>query len=272
MVGEPFLIENPRSSPPSTTSSRGGEMFARRNNFCSAVAVMVVVVLFHGCTTTPSKPLAVKDLQSVKQIRLVRYHFPGYMKETTGSTVASAAAAAPFMLFGVVGGAVGGGLYGSIKSAMNRSAGREMQNKYNLPDFLEVVHREFAEKLPKDLPGWPEITVQADAINYDYTDPSACLLTLKSSVVVSDGDGVRAYTVGQLVNSAQNILWSRGVSYKSSDLNRPCKTDELEADNGKLLQEEVAFAVEKTVTELVEDLKNGSDKAELASTEMKKTD
>lgn len=85
--------------------------------------------------------------------------------------------------------------------------------------------------------------------------------------MVSDGAGLQTHTIAQMVDSTQNVLWKKRVSYKSGDLNRPCKFEELEADNAKLLHEEIAFAVKKTVIELIDHLKNGTDTIETDSTE-----
>ncbi|OPY76292.1 MAG: hypothetical protein A4E64_01589 [Syntrophorhabdus sp. PtaU1.Bin058] len=240
-------------------------MAVTKKGLC-AIAVLLAIVL-HGCASSPDKTLARKDLQSIDQINLVRYEFPGYMKETTGSKVASTAIAVPFMLFGAIGGGIGGGLYASVKSSMMTSAGKEMQNKYNLPDFTGVVHKEFSERLPKNFPDWPRIIIEPNAVSDDYQNPSGCFLSIKSLVMVSDGAGLQTDTIAQMVDSTQNVLWQKRVSYKSSDFNRPCKFEQLEADNGKLLHEEITLAVEKTVTGLIGHLKNGTDTVETDSTE-----
>ncbi len=91
--------------------------------------ICILGVLLQGCASTHDVPLAKKDLQSVQNVKFCRYQFRGYVKETTGSKVASAAVAAPFMIFGALGGAIGGGLYGSVKSNMMLSAGKELQAK-----------------------------------------------------------------------------------------------------------------------------------------------
>lgn len=243
-------------------------MIVKREGFCATVVLLAV--LLHACASTPDKALLKKDLEAVNQITIVRYEFPGYMKDTTGSTVAAVAVAAPFMVFGLVGGAIGGGLAASVKSAMMKSAGKELQGKYTLPDFAELVHKEFSERLPKSLPDWPQAVVETSAVADDYQHPSGGLVTIRTEVRVADGAGLQTHTAAQLVDSAQNVLWRKGAVYKSSDLNRPCKLEELEADNAKLLHEEIAFAVERTVVELIDHLKNGSEKKETEATEQKK--
>jgi hypothetical protein len=155
---------------------------------------------------------------------------------------------------------------------MMTNAGKEMQVKYDLPDFTELVHKKFTEKLPTVLTDWPEVVVEPGAVKDDYQNSSECLLTIRSIVIVSNGAGLQTHTMGQLVNSGQNILWKKKVSYKSSDLNRPCKFDELEADNGKALNEEIIFAVEKTTSELIDHLKSGTEVKETDSTEQYKVE
>jgi hypothetical protein len=139
------------------------------------------------------------------------------------------------------------------------SAGKEMQNKYNLPDFAELVHKEFSGKLAKSAHDWPELIMESNAIGDDSAKPSGCLLTIRVVAVVSDSDGLQTHTMAQMTDSNENILWQKRVSYKSSDLNRPCSFEELEADNARLLHGEIAFAVEKTSQELIDHLNNRSD-------------
>ncbi|MCE5265392.1 MAG: hypothetical protein LLG97_17900 [Deltaproteobacteria bacterium] len=232
-------------------------MIVDKKGFCASVVLLGI--LLQGCVTSPNKALVKNDLQSVNQIKVIRYEFPGYMKETTGSKVASIAIAAPFMIFGAIGGGIGGGLSASVKSSMMTTAGKEMQSKYNLPDFAELVHKEFADKLPKAVPDLPEIVEEPGAANDDYQNPSECVLSIRSLVIVSDGEGFQAQTAAQLVDSSQNILWKKKTSYRSSDLDRPCEFEELEADDGKALHGEIAFAVEKTVSELIDHIVTGID-------------
>lgn len=228
-----------------------------KKGFCAFVVLLVIML--QGCASSPNKALVKNDLQSVNQIKVIRYEFPGYMKETTGSKVASIAIAAPFMIFGAIGGGIGGGLSASVKSSMMTSAGKEIQSKYNLPDFTELVHKEFTGKLPKAFPDWPEVVEEPGVVKDDYQNPSECVLSVRSFVIVSDGEGLQTRTTAQLVDSSQNVLWKKVASYKSSDLNRPCEFEELEADGAKALHGEIAFAVENTVSELIDHLKNGTD-------------
>ena len=236
-----------------------------KNGFCSLV--IFVGITLQGCASLSDKALITSDLQSVNQIKVVRYEFPGWMKETTGSNIASAAIVAPFIIFGAIGGGIGGGLAGSVKSSMMKSAGKEIQEKYNLPDFTELIYKGFAEKLPQNLTDWPQIVMEPVAVSDDYQSQSGCLLSIRSLVIVSDDTGLQADTTAQLVDPTQKILWRKRAVYKSSDFKRPCTFEELEADNAKAMKGEIDFAVEKTISELVDDLRNGTDAKAKDSTE-----
>jgi hypothetical protein len=235
-------------------------MVAAKKALVFVVALLLIVL--QGCASSPDKPLSRKGLESVNQIKIVRSPFPGYMKDTKGSKVAATAVAAPFMLFGAIGGGIGGGLYGSVKTRMMTTAGKEMQTKYDLPDFTELVHKQFSDRLTKDLSGGPELAVENIPTAESLQESPSCLLTIGTTVVVGNGPGLQALTAAQLTGPAHNVLWKKSVSYKSADHGRPCKFNELEAENGKLLHEEVTFAVQKTVEELVNHFENMAETTE----------
>ncbi|MDA8124732.1 MAG: hypothetical protein M0009_06050 [Deltaproteobacteria bacterium] len=236
---------------------------------CSCAVLVLLLLLLQGCASQ-NKALINEDLRSINQVRSIRYQFDGYMKETTGANITSLLVATPFMLFGAIGGGIGGALYASVKDSMMLSAGKEMQSKCNLPDFTELVQKRFSERLPQSIPAWPQMIVETNAVDKVYENKSDCLLSISTRVVVSDDNGLQTQTIAQLVHPARDVLWKKIATYTSSEANHPCKIEELEADNGKLLNEEVGYAVEKTVVALLDHLKNGDEIKEPAPTQQSK--
>jgi hypothetical protein len=253
-----------------TIYMRGYKMIVKKKGFC--FIPVLFAVLLCGCASSPDKLLSKKDLESVNQIKIIRYESPGYMKDTTSSKVTATAVAAPFMVFGAVGGGIGGGLYASIRTRMMTTAGKEMQTKYDLPDFMELVHKDFSEKLLTNRPERSEVVVESGVVGKDFQDPSACLLKIEAVAIVGDGDGLQTRTEAQLVDPTNNVLWRKRVSYKSKDLGRTCAMGALEADNARLLREEIAFAVDKTVAELVDHFEGKTETKEAEQAQPKKTD
>ena len=224
-----------------------------RNYLCLCLALSAAL---QACSASSDKLLALKDLEPAKQVNVVRYEFPGYVKETTGSKVATVAIMAPFILFGAVGGGIGGALGGAVGGSMARSAGKEMQEKYKLPDFAELVHKSLAEKLSDGAPGWPTFVGEPNAISGEKQKPSGYVMTIKTVVAVSNGDGLRTATDAEITDPEQHVLWKKVAEYKSRDAKHPASFDALEAEDGKPLRDEVEFAVQRTVEMLLDHLHN----------------
>jgi len=215
------------------------------------MAVIVISIAFQGCAGRNDMALSQKDYDSLKKVKIVRYEFPGYKKDTMASTVTATAVLAPFLLLGALGGGIGGGLAYAIKEEMMISAGREIQTKYNLPDFSHLVHDSFSKEILENYIEGPQWEVDQVVLEGDLKQSSGCLLTIKTEVVITDEEGLQTYTCAQLIDSGLYVFWNKEVIYKTP-VNRLYKLAELEANNGKLLREEISFAVEKTIDELLD--------------------
>jgi len=60
-----------------------------------------------------------------------------------------------------------------------------------------------------------------------------------------------------MTGPGEEVIWERGYLYRSSDFSRRRSIESLEADNCKLLNEELDFAVDKMVSEFIRHLKGG---------------
>lgn len=236
---------------------------------CSFIAMVAVLFFISGCS---SKVLVKKDLEDIKEIKIVRYEFPGYMKLTSATSSKAVAVVTPLLLFGAVGGGIGGAIADNIVKTNMTADGIALQDKFKLPDYSKLVYASFSEKIPKRVPqDWPRFVTDPAIIKevakYDKPDGTrdytreeppefnGDALILRSSFVVSHYGGVRADTLGKLINSKGKVLWSKHISYKSKEGNIP-SLENLEEDNAKLLRSEINVAVETTVEGLIDNMLN----------------
>lgn len=205
----------------------------------------VVGIFFYGCASVPDKSVSRKELSAVDRVKVVREQFPGYLKETISSTVLSGAVAAPFVLFGAIGGGIGGVIYGSLKSSMMSNDGKEMQDKYNLPDFAELVQKRLSEKLPLCLSERTKVMVEDIPVEDDSQNFSGYVVIVRTWALISDGTGLQTVAFARMLDSKQNILWQKTFHYRSDEFGRVCDLEKLEENNGKLLLEEISFATDE---------------------------
>jgi hypothetical protein len=206
----------------------------------------LTVFLAQGCAS--NKPLAKKDLESVKEITFVRYP-SGYAVESTSSTVISGASALP--VAALIGAPIAIGVFHSAKQRMMSDAGDEIQAKYNLPDFAEVVHKDLFEKLSPCFPRSSKLIYDAKPLDNTFRKTTDGLLTLETLVRIEDDFGLRTVATVKMTDSMNNVLWERKNWYNSIDYNRTSSVPLLVADGGKKLKEEVVYAAQLTVTDLV---------------------
>ncbi len=213
------------------------------------VLVGILCFLAQGCAA--NKPLTVKNMQAVPSIKVVRTGPPGYLKETAGSQ----AAAFTGIMFGAIGGAIGGG----ISASMQAKNGKQLAEKYCLPDVNKMITERFVERVRTDLPDWPKLDVVETPVAKDYKPGPGYVLMIKGG-----GVNVNSMTYGFIMGATatmtgpgEEVVWEKGYLYKSSDFSRSRSIESLESDNCKLLKEELDFAVDKIVSEFIRHLKGG---------------
>lgn len=225
------------------------------------VVFLIVAILFvQGCAST-DKRLALNELQTIDSLKVVRHETPKFLKTTAGSTA--------IVLTGIMFGAVGGALGGALSYAAEAKGGSDLIKTCNLPDFGELVFNKFIDRVPREMPNWPRMEIEKKPIEEDFNFVSGHLLVLDVALVkIAGGTGFVTSTTARIVDSKQNMLWQRKMSYESREFNRSTTLGELEADNGKLLREEFDFAAEKTISDFVSHLKGMStDGKELAKSD-----
>jgi hypothetical protein len=218
----------------------------KRENKLFAAFLILMLLVVQGCATA-EKRLAVDDFRKIDSLKVVRHKSPQLLKETIGSKTIA--------ITGIMFGAIGGGIGGGLSYAKEANDGKDLMQRFNLPDFGEIVMQKFADNVSKEIPGWPAMTIEGVPVEGDVIDNQHNLIVLGVNLIkVADGPGLSTVTTIHMKDSNNNMLWQKRFSYKSKDFSRCTRLDELEADNGKLLHEELNFAADKTIAEFVNHL------------------
>lgn len=221
----------------------------RKGPLLRMMTLSLMLVCLSGCAVT-DKQLSKDSLKPITSMTAAHIKSPPLLKETTGSTVAG--------VTGMMFGAIGGGLGGAIQYKMMESSGKELQEKCNLPNFGERLFKHAIDRIPREVKDWPRITIKNEPISdeSDIDNDYAIILQIKA-VKVKDGIGLSTWTSARLRDPEGNTLWEKTVRYETKKAGRNCDLDVLEADNGKLLHQEYDFAIEDSISALINDL-NGN--------------
>ncbi len=207
-----------------------------------------------GCTTMPSQPYTKKDASEATPLKMIRYETPKLKVYTTGGLVGSIVAGA--VVLGVIGAGVGYLIHDSVST--------EPANP-DINDFGKLVMNGFIERSQKEIPNWPNMMIQEKVAleNEDVPiDNTSCILTLKvGNVKINAENGLSVDTVITMKDKEGTVIWEKGYWYDPVFFNRLSTFDALKADKYKKLNEELAFAADKTVTEFITHFKNSKQKS-----------
>jgi hypothetical protein len=129
-------------------------------------------------------------------------------------------------------------------------------------DFGELVVKRFVERVSKEISRWPRMTVKDQPIADDYFIESGTLLEFKVSgdpYTLNSFNGFVSSVTATMKTADGDVLWQKSFEYRSQYNDRMRTIDEFKADNAKLLREEMVFATEKTVSELINHLRGKSE-------------
>jgi hypothetical protein len=230
----------------------------RKITLWTIVFVWIVSSFFlQGCST--DKPFVKKDIESLAPLKVVRYETPGILRSTAAET---------FFLTGAAVALPGGSALFFLSDKYCEARGADMQNK--IPDFGYLVTEKFVEKMNHGTSKWPELTFEPKPVGDDYTEPCT-LIEIKVKrlaygyldFIRGGGNGFLSKTTITMKDQQDEVLWQKSFTYLSKDFNRDKSIDEFEADDAKLLKEEIEFAAEKTVSDFINNL-NGEKSQEYA--------
>ena len=203
------------------------------------VLVFIGSLVFQGCAL--NKPLLHDDLRKISSLKVVRHQTPEISDMP-----------ASVLLGFLVLGSAGVGFAAAI--AM------EATKREPSIDLGELVMTKFVERVSTEIPHWPTMTVQEQPIGDDYTLESGTLLEFEvNGIVLHFLQGFVSDVSATMKDSESDVLWQRSFWYRSRDFDRQRTIDEFKADNAKLLREEMVFAAEKTVSELIDHLRGKSE-------------
>lgn len=211
---------------------------------------MISSFLLQACAT--NKPYIKKDFSSLAPLKVVRYETPGIERSTKTETLlmTTAVIALP-----------GGSALLLLNDKYCEARGQEMQKK--IPDFGLLVMNNFIEKLKNEVPDFPGLTLECEPVGKNYTDESSTLISFKVKrvaygfldVLRGGGNGFYSKTIVTMTDPHGDVLWQKKFVYLSKDFDRAKELDELEADDARLLKEEMHFAAEKTAADFIAHLK-----------------
>lgn len=216
------------------------------------MGLMVSLLFLQGCTA--DKHFVKKDGVLTSNLKVVRYETPGILRSTMAET---------FFLTAATVALPGGSLLFVLSDEYAKTRGEKMQVK--IPDFGYLVMDKFTRRLNNEVPNWPALTIVDKPVKEDFAEPCTLIeIRVKRlaygylDFIRGGGNGFLSKTVITMKDHEGDVLWQKTFTYLSKDFNRDRDVDELEADDGKLLREELEFAAEKTASEFIKDL-NGED-------------
>jgi len=198
------------------------------------VILTFLFMSLQGCAM--NKAFVEKDLQGLSPITVVRHRTPELGNQSLGKVLAGAVLA--------------GGLGAVVATQIGKEEGPV--------DFGELVVKRFIEQAVKEIPQWPVTTIKERPIDGNYSNQSETLLEFKvTNLIYHSFYGICTETVVKMKKTNGDVVWKKTHQYDSRMFDRKQKLKEYQAQNGKLLREELKFAAEKTVSDFIEDF-NGN--------------
>jgi hypothetical protein len=231
----------------SLNKKRGTEMKKLVYLFISLLWI-ISSFLVQGCAT--DKSYARKDFSSLSPVKVIRYETPGIERSTKTETllITTAVLAVP-----------GGSALLLLNDKYCEARGKDMQEE--IPDFGLLVMNNFVDKLRDEIPDFPALTVECTPVEADYNE-SSTLISFKVKKVAygfmdplhGSGNNFYSKTVVTMTDPQGNVIWQKNFLYLSENFNRAKEIEELEADNARLLKEEMHFAAEQTAADFIANL------------------
>lgn len=215
--------------------------------YLSIFTLALSLVFISGCAT--DKAFVRNGQPAIAPLKIVRYKTPGIIRKNVNETFLLSAAAVALP---------GGTVLTAIGDDYAKSRGESMQQQ--LPDFGQLVMQKFVEQLGKRQAIWSKLIIEDKPAIEGHIETETLLEFRVQRLaygyldfINGAGHGFLSKTVVTMKEPRGKILWQKSFTYSSKDFDRGREIDAFEADDGKLLKEELAFAIEKTVAAFIED-------------------
>lgn len=209
-------------------------------------SALLIALAAHGCAT--EKVLLRSDLEMIPQLTVTRESSPEILKYSGAGTGGGV----------LLGGVLGLGGIGLAMQAIAYSEGKEMRERLGLPDFGQLVMKKFVERVVEQIPNWPKMIVEETPIDEAPRHDRGYLLKFSVGLITvrSYGDlGLSTSSSGQILAPDGKVLWKKTFAYSQTQAGRAKELDELEADGGKLLKEEMDLGAETTVQGFIDSIR-----------------
>jgi len=205
--------------------------------------ICFILVIIEGCATS-NISLSQKEFDKLYSMKLVRYK-TAELQIHTGSTILAG---------GLVFGGFGMESFAKVK-------GNEWTQKCSLPDFSKLTIEIFIDKVSKEIKDWPSMTVEENPAGDDYASQTDNLIIFKATALrlYSFGalKGLSTLVTANITAPGRGQVWSNTYAYQQKKFGEVPDLEVFEAENCKVLKEQMNFAANKTASEFIMDLKKG---------------
>lgn len=219
-----------------------------RKNFIFLLSFALLAnFLMQGCTTLPNKPYLKHDTAGIEPLKLVRHSTPPLRAYRTGNMVASMAVSG--FLFGGFGAAFGYAIHHALTIESDNS---------NVPDFGKLLVGQFSERVKKEIPQWPSMSIVEEPVQDGYlNDNSSYIVEINIvDIRIEMNSGVVVESIIVMKDRSNNIIWEKGYRYDALYFERIKSYDMLMRNDCRGLKKEFEFAAEKTVSDFIAHFNN----------------
>lgn len=245
------------------SSPRGKKIVSMRRILPFISTVFLLAALMSLCACAMADKRMEKQTFTIDEpIKVCRYETPGIMKSTGTETA---------LLSAITIAAPGGTALLILGDEYAKARGSDTQGR--IPDFGSLVMNKFAGYLRTARPEWTNVTVVQEPLKDKFCEKCAVIeftvnrvaygsldLT-RGGIVLERGidkgvvtNGFLSKTLVSMQDPQGEVIWQKSYLYLSDNFNRSRTYDELEADDLKLLKEEMEFAAEKTALDFIDHL------------------
>ena len=212
----------------------------KRLSCWSIILMLIVIMSIVGCSSRVAFTIKDNDMKNLSPLTVARHKVVS-VKKVTGGGVAAI----------LLTGGLGANMY-------FESGGRSMVEKYNLQDPGQIITSKLVEFAPKEINNWPTMNVIDNTIDDEYVYKNVLLEIIPELMSFGsrgEGKGLYLITIARMRDEKRNIIWEDKFIYRSRDYGRDKDLEIMEADEGKLIKEEILFGTEISAKKFIMSLK-----------------